>query len=92
MELTSHVKVGLLAFCTVAVNCTVAPVATCVVGADTLTVGEGGTGAAVGAGSPPEVAAQEISASGAMNIPTRQRTPTQEPHAVSRKREMGVPL
>ena len=70
MEFTSQVTVGLLAFSTFAVNCTVPPAATCVAGADTVTVAAGGAVTA-GGGSPPAVAAQEIRPSGASEIPRK---------------------
>src|SRR5580704_10968379 len=72
MEFTSQVTAGLLAFSTFAVNCTVPPAATCVAGADTVTVAAGGViGAGAGAGSPPAVATQETRASGASKIPRK---------------------
>ena len=72
MESTCQVTVGSGAFCTLRLNCAVAPVATCAAGADTVTVGAGGGGAGfeAGGGSPPVVAAQEIRASGASKSPS----------------------
>jgi len=71
MEFTFQVTVGLLAFCTFALNCTVPPVATWVAGAETETVAAGGAGDGDG-GPPPPVAAQEIRPSGASNIPRKE--------------------
>src|ERR1700691_3537146 len=70
IEFTSHVKAGLLAFSTSALNCTVPPVATSVAGAETVTVAAGGAGAG---GSPAPVAAPGIKPSGASNIRAKHR-------------------
>src|SRR5579863_7023065 len=80
MEFTSQVTAGLLAFNTFAVNCTVPPAATCVAGADTVTVAAGGTvaGALAGAGLPPAVATQETRPRGASRIP-RKKTARLQP-------------
>jgi hypothetical protein len=68
IESTCHITVGSDAFWTTTLNCAVPPAATCVAGADTVTVGVGGgVGLVDGGAGPPVVAAHEISASAASN-------------------------